>query len=146
MKYTTEIIIDKPVDEVVRLFDNPDNLYAWMEGLEKFEHLSGEPGQPGAKSKLTFQMGKRKVEMIETVTVRDLPEEFSGTYDADKVFNRITNRFYPVGEGKTRYVSENEFEFNGFFMKAMAFIMPGAFKKQTNKHMEGFKRFAEGEF
>lgn len=145
MKYTSEIIINKPVNEVVQLFDNPDNLYAWMEGLTEFEHLSGEPGQPGAKSKLTFEMGKRTVEMIETVTVRNLPEEFSGTYEADKVFNKITNRFFPAGDGKTKYVSENEFELQGFFMKAMAFLLPGLFKKQTKKHLEAFKKFAENQ-
>ena len=56
--YTVSIEIDMPRDEVVALFDNADNLFHWQNGLQSFEHVSGEPGQPGAKSKLVFQNGK----------------------------------------------------------------------------------------
>jgi uncharacterized membrane protein len=76
MKYSVSIEIDRPLDEVVEKFDNSENLFKWMEGLQKYEHLSGEPGKPGAKTRLLFQMGKRKIEMIETITVRNLPMSF----------------------------------------------------------------------
>ena len=93
MKYTVSIDINKPLGEVVELFDNPENLKHWMKGLQSFEHLSGTPGQPGAKSKLVFQTGSRRLEMIETVTSRNLPKEFSGTYEAGGVFNIVSNYF-----------------------------------------------------
>ncbi|GAB4332861.1 MAG: hypothetical protein Kow0037_10780 [Calditrichia bacterium] len=118
MKYTVEVIIDKPVQKVVELFDNPENLYKWMQGLVSFEPISGTPGQPGAKSRLKFQMGKREIEMIETITARQLPEEFSGTYEAKGVFNFVKNRFVPVSENQTKYISQQEFRFRGL-MKIM---------------------------
>ena len=118
MKYTTEIEINLPIDRVIELFDDPDNLKEWQPGLQSFEHISGTPGQPGAKSRLLFQMGKREIEMIETITVRDLPDEFSGTYEAPGVFNIVKNKFIPLSENKTRYISEQEFQFKGF-MKLM---------------------------
>lgn len=142
MKYTCETIINLPVPRVVELFDDPENLKFWMPGLVSFEHVSGTPGQAGAKSKLVYQMGKRKIEMIETITVRNLPDEFSGTYEADGVWNGVVNHFIPEFHNKTRYVSEQEFKFTGF-MKIIAFLMPGAFKKQSQKYLEDFKRFAE---
>lgn len=142
MKYTAEIEINKPIDTVIELFDNPDNMGKWMEGLQSFEHLSGTPGEPGAKSRLKFKMGKREIEMIETVTVRNLPDEFSGTYEAAGVFNIVKNKFEKITENKTKYFTENEFQFKGF-MKIMAWIMPGAFKKQSMKYLKSFKQFAE---
>lgn len=142
MKYTVEIEINKPIDTVIELFDNPDNMGKWMEGLQSFEHLSGTPGEPGAKSRLKFKMGKREIEMIETVTVRNLPDEFSGTYEAAGVFNIVKNKFEKISENKTKYFTENEFHFKGF-MKIMAWIMPGAFKKQSMKYLKSFKQFAE---
>jgi uncharacterized membrane protein len=144
MKYTIEIEIDKPIDKVVELFDNADNLKKWMEGLQSFEHISGTPGQPGAKSRLFFKMGKREVEMIETITVRNLPDELSSTYEAKGVFNIVKNRFEKVSENRTKYITENEFQFKGF-MKIFAFLMPGAFKKQSYKYLELFKNFAESQ-
>jgi uncharacterized membrane protein len=142
MQYTTEIEIEKPIEKVIELFDNPDNMKKWMEGLQSFEHLSGTPGQPGAKSRLMFKMGKREVEMIETITVRNLPDEFSGTYEAKGVFNIVKNRFVRLSDSKTKYITDNEFQFKGF-MKLIAFFMPGAFKKQSYKYLELFKEFAE---
>lgn len=142
MKYTVSIDIDKPIDRVIELFDSTDNLKEWMEGLQSFEHLSGTPGQVGARSKLIYKMGKKDVEMIETITVRKLPQEFSGTYEAEGVFNIVKNRFEKLSDNKTRYISEQEFEFKGM-MKYVAFLMPWAFKKQSMKYLKAFKRFVE---
>ena len=142
MKYTTEIEINQPVNKVVELFDNPDNMKEWMEGLQSFETISGTPGEEGAKAKLKYKMGKREIEMIETITKRNLPDEFTGTYEAKGVFNIVKNRFIPIGDNKTKYVTEQEFQFSGF-MKMMGMFMPGAFKKQSLKYMNAFKEFAE---
>lgn len=142
MKYSTEIEINLPVAKVIELFDDPENLKHWQPGLKSFEHISGVPGQVGAKSKLLFQMGKREMEMIETITARNLPQEFSGTYEVDRVFNIVKNYFVPIDENRTKYISEQEFQFKGF-MKIMGWLMPGMFKKQSQTFLENFKNFAE---
>lgn len=142
MKYTCEIEIDKPIDRVIALFDNTDNMGKWMEGLQSFEHISGTPGQVGAKSRLKFKMGKREMEMIETVTVRNLPEEFSGTYEGKSGFNIVRNKFVPLPDNRTKYINEQEFQFKGF-MKIMALLMSGVFKKQSMKYLTAFKKFVE---
>lgn len=142
MKYTTEIEINQPIDKVIALFDNSDNMKKWMEGLQSFEHLSGTAGQVGSKSRLVFKMGKRELEMIETVTVKDLPREFSGSYEAKGVFNIVKNKFVSLPDNRTRYISEQEFQFKGF-MKLFGLLMPGAFKKQSMKYLTDFKKFAE---
>ncbi len=144
MKFTTTIDINKPIDKVIELFDNADNMSQWMEGLQSFEHISGTPGQAGAQSKLKFVMGKREIEMIETITVHHLPDELTGTYEAKGVFNIVKNKFVKLSETQTKYITENEFQFKGF-MKVIAFIMPGAFKKQSIKLQNDFKRFAESQ-
>ena len=142
MKYSVDIEINQPIDKVVELFDNPANMKEWMEGLISFEHVSGTPGKVGAKSKLKFKTGNREMEMIETVTVRNLPHEFSGTYEAKGVYNIVKNKFVSVSNNKTILTNEQEFQFKGF-MKIVAFIMQGAFKKQSLKYMTAFKTFAE---
>lgn len=142
MKYSNEVIINAPINRVIELFDNADNLKHWMTGLQSFEHLSGTPGQQGAKSKMVFLHGKRRMEMIETILVRDLPAEFTGQYDTQGAVSTTRNRFIDLGNGTTRYINDNEFQFSGF-LKIIAWLMPGAFKKQSQKFMEDFKRFVE---
>jgi uncharacterized membrane protein len=142
MKYTVEIEINKPIDEVVKLFDNEDNLFKWMEGLQSIEHLTGNPGEKGSTAKMLFKQGKREIEMIETVISLNLPEEFIASYEAKGVYNLAKVSFLPIGDSKTKYVTEQEFQFKGF-MKVFGWVMPGAFKKQTAKYLQKFKEFAE---
>ncbi len=143
MKYTCEVEIDLPRDRVIELFDNPDNLPKWQPGLKSFEHQSGALGKPGAKSHLVYDMNGRRVEMVETILKRELPAEFSATYDAKGVKNWVSNRFFEEGPQKTRWVMDNEFKFSGL-MAVMAIFMRGAFPKQTLEDMNRFKDFAEG--
>lgn len=142
MKYTTAIEISLPLEKVIEKFDDPSNMKHWQPGLQSFEHVSGDPGQQGAVSRLRYKMGKRDVEMTETITLRDLPHRFEGTYEANGVLNIMRNRFEPIGDSGTKWTSENEFRFKGV-MKLMGFLMPGAFKKQTMRYMQYFKDFAE---
>ncbi|MCB2219736.1 MAG: SRPBCC family protein [Bacteroidetes bacterium] len=144
MKYSTTIDIDLPRSRVIELFDNPDNMAKWQPELIHFKHLNGEPRSEGAQTKLRYKMGQREVEMIETITRRNLPEEFSGTYEAKGVWNMQVNFFEELGEKATLWRSESEFRFKGF-MKLIAFFMPGSFKKQTYLQMKRFKEFAESE-
>lgn len=143
MKYSTEIIIEKPLDEVVKKMDSADNMKHWQEGLINAEHVSGTPGKFGAKMKLHYDFGKRKMELIETITKQNLPEEFHATYNTKGVYNIQQNYFKSTEEGYTKWVCENEFQPTNLVMNAMLFLMPGAFKKQTKKYMSNFKNFAE---
>ena len=143
MKYTVAIDVDLPREKVIDLFDNPNNLAKWQKGLLSFEHLSGESGQPGAKSRLIFKFGKGKMEMIETITKKNLPDEFDGTYDAPGVFNIVKNRFIVVNQNRTRWECENEFRFTTLMMKVMGLFMKSAFPKQSMAFLLAFKSFAE---
>lgn len=142
MKYSLQLDLDLPRERVLELFDNPDNMKEWQPGLVSYEHLGGEPGQVGATAKLVYKMGKRDVEMIETVTHRNLPDEFFGSYEAKGVYNYIENRFTELDANTTRWDFYTEFKMTGF-MKVMGWIMPGSFKKQSFKFMKLFKEFAE---
>lgn len=143
MKYTIEIDIHESRARVIELLDNTENLKKWMPGLISFTHISGEPGQVGAQSKIVCQHGSREYEMIETITVRNLPDEFTGTYDSVGMWNEVKNIFVEIDENNTKWISENEFKSDKFMMKLMMFLVPGMFKKQSYKFMESFKQFVE---
>lgn len=142
MKYTAEIEINKPLSTVVALFDNEDNLFKWMQGLQSIEHIEGNPGEVGCKTKMIFKQGKREIVMIETLLKHDLPDDFCASYEAKGVYNLAKISFSSIDAQSTRYYTEQEFLLKGF-MKVFGFIMPGAFKKQTMKYLKMFKEFVE---
>jgi hypothetical protein len=142
MKYSTEVIIELPRQKVVELFDNTENMYKWQEGLLSFDHLEGTPGHEGARSALVYESRKGDLKMTETITRRNLPDEFHVLYKAKGVSNEIYNHFIETEPGKTTWRTVNVLRFRGL-MALMALFMKSAFKSQTLLTMERFKIFAE---
>lgn len=143
MRYTTKITIDLPREQVIEKLDNLDNIKHWQRGLVSATPISGEPGEEGAKMKLEYKMGKREIEMVETVIKRNFPDELHLTYTAPGVYNLQKNYLRAVDENTTEWIVETEFKFSTVMMKVMGFLMPGAFKKQSRQYAEDFKKFAE---
>lgn len=143
LRYTVQIEVERPLAEVVESFANRANMPFWQEGLLADEPLEGEPGQEGSRARLTFQMGKRQMVMVETIEVRDLPERFHAFYETKGVRNRVAMRFEAAGETRTRLVSDQEFVFDGLMMRLMGLLFGSMFRKQSMKYMTDFKAFAE---
>ena len=143
MTYSCEIVIDRPVNEVISKLDSAQNLKHWQSGLVSTEHLSGTPGELGAKMRLKYRFGKREMEMVETILKRAFPDEFHASYTTKGMRNIQKNYFSSTKRGFTQWVSESEFQPTNLRMRAMLFLMPSAFKKQSFRYMSDFKRFVE---
>ncbi|MFN8713608.1 MAG: hypothetical protein ACK5Z2_12235 [Bacteroidota bacterium] len=70
MKYSVSINISKPINEVITLFDDPNNLKHSFPNLECTELISGTAGQPGAITRMTFKNNNRTIVLIEKILVR----------------------------------------------------------------------------
>ena len=143
MQYITEILIKKPLAEVIKKMDSAENMKHWQEGLVSMEHISGTPGEFGAKMRLNYNFGNRKMTLIETITKQDFPNEFHATYQTKGVLNIQQNYFTSTIEDYTKWIAKTKFEPTNFKMNAMLFLMPGIFRKQTKKYMTHFKNFVE---
>ena len=87
MRYEMELEVDVPRERLVELFLDQDNLMKWQPDLLSVEVLSGEPGEVGTKTMQVNRQGKRTLDIIETITVMNPPEEFCATYEAGPVWN-----------------------------------------------------------
>lgn len=144
MKFKCSVEIDLPMNRVVELFGNPDNLKEWQDGFISFEHISGNPGDIGAQSRMKYQIGKRQIELIETIIKNDLPYEFTGLYEAKEMTNTMKNTFHEISDRRTRYEASVEYtSMRGFMVRMMASLYPGMFKKQVQKWMNQFRDFCE---
>ena len=139
LTYRQEIVINKPLEEVIRTFSNRDKIALWQPGLLSSELVESHPNR---KYKLLFQFGRRKMEMTEIIVRDELPAHFDGTYEMKGVFNTVRNSFEKVDSSSTRWVSDVEFKFTGL-MKIIAFFMKDDFRKQSDIIMSNFKRYVE---
>lgn len=143
MKFSCSVEINQPIEKVVELFNNPNNLKHWQNGLQSFEHLEGEPGMVGAKSKMIFNNGGKTFDLFEEITVSNLPTEFSGIYDHESMRNSMKNYFKPIDSSTTLWNAELEYEFKTTTWRILGKLMKPMFSKQTQKFLDNFKMFAE---
>ena len=123
MKFACQVTINRPLNRVVELFDSVENLKEWQDGFVSFEHISGEPGEVGAKSKLVYLMNNREMELIETVLSNNLPHEFTGHYQSSATINTMQNRFTAIDAQRTRWDANIEYtELRGLMLKIISFI------------------------
>jgi hypothetical protein len=55
----------------------------------------------------------------------------------------VRDRLSEAGPQRTLWLSESEYRFSGLLIRLVALLMPGAFRKQSQQHMQDFKAFAE---
>jgi hypothetical protein len=153
VKYTVSIEIALPREKVVALLADPAQLPMWLRGLVLHEPLHGAHGQVGTESRVVLRTGGREMEGRETVTRRD-PENLEGIprdsvvhYEREIVAEGMSSaareRFTEAAPGSTLWTSENEYRFSGLPMRLLAPVMGGAFRRQSRRHMQDFKAFAE---
>jgi hypothetical protein len=143
MEYSYEIEVDVPYSVMIELLEDPQNRSRWQPELSGHLLMSGEPGQVGAQTKLTYNMNGRPLEIIELITTRDLPNEKSARYETRGLIMHVTHRFAEIGPGTTFWRQETEIDFTNFLTKLIGYFMPQLFRDQTWKSMNLFKRFAE---
>lgn len=142
MKFSKQIIIDLPREEVFKKLKDPANYKYWQKGFVSYRNLSGKPGEEGARSRLKYQMGKREIKMIEIIMKKIEPGKLHISYEAKGVFNIQKNYFQEEEKTRTLWIADCEFKFSGF-MRLMGLFMPGTFKNQSLTYMKDFKTFAE---
>ena len=153
MKYTVWIEISLPRERVAQLLADPAHLPKWLRGLVLHEPLSGMHGQLGTKSRVVMQMRQQKMECTETITRREpadlhgIPRDsvvhFEREIVAKGMWSAGRERLTEASPDTTLWESENEYRFTGVLMRLVGFLMPGAFRKQSQQHMQDFKAFAE---
>lgn len=144
MKFTCIVNIDQPKEKVAALFADPKYLKEYQDGFQKKELLEGVAGENGAISKMYYQNGKRAMELTETILENNLPDSFLANYFHTHTENTMLSKFTALSDTQTQYIAEiNYTALKGFVVKVMAFLFPGFFKKQVDKWLQNFKKFAE---
>lgn len=141
MKSVVEVDVNLAQAKLAALFVDPRHSTKWMDDLDRYEAISGEPGMPGSQYRLVPRKGN--MVFVATVVARALPNEARLTLEGPNVTVSVRGRFLASAPGRTRLISEEEFSFKGPLHKALGIFARRAIKKAHRRHMEAFKRFAE---
>ncbi len=144
MKFQFSVKIDRPFEEVSKLFIDPKHLHKYQEGFVKKESQSGTEGQDGAISLMYYKHGKQEMELKETVVANNLPHSFEAFYEHKHMDNTLLTKFIPISDNKTRVETEGEYvRVSWLIPKLMTILVPGMFSKPPKRWMNNFKKFVE---
>lgn len=141
VKSIVQLDINLPQQRLASLFADPTLSTKWMDDVERYEPLSGQPGAPGSKYRLVPKKGD--MVFVATVVSNDLPNESRLSLEASNLTVSITARYLAIDNGRSRLISEEVFAFKTVVGRIMSFVARGAIRKAHRRHMEAFKRFAE---
>ncbi|MGB0368377.1 MAG: SRPBCC family protein [Flavobacteriales bacterium] len=144
MKFTAEVEIEKPIEELIVLIQDPENTLKWLEGLRSVKHVSGDERQAGAVSKVVFDSPAGRLHIKETVISNKLPDEYIMCYEGPGYTSYSNYCFESLSEGLTRFTMIQQVELKGA-LKLAAGLVKGKMKQQLSNSAESFKRFAENQ-
>ena len=143
LKFPCTVEIARPIESVASLFLDASRRVRWQDGYLRSELISGTPGEVGARSRLFFSK-PRGMELVETIVLKNLPHEITGTYEHRHMGNTMRSRFTAIDENRTRFDAGIHYtQFNGIMTKLMAKFFPGMFRRQVQEWLDRFKELAE---
>ncbi len=142
MNYTVSNIINRPLEEVIAKFSDPDGVKHWMEGLQRIEHISGTRGEVGAKSDFYFLFRGKEMKISESILEQNLPRQIKFAYQSPMGHNEVEMIFEKIDDSRVKQINNSYFEFKGI-MKIMGLFMKGMSKKQSMTYLNAFKDYVE---
>lgn len=141
-KYTTEVVINKPVAEVFANFENPEALKKWMPDVKSIEPINETQQKLGSTYKMVVDNQGQEMEMTEKIMAYVPNEKMTFQFITDGM--QKTDDYNFIAEGNTTKVVQNSTVRASTFMLACTFPwFKGRFKKLSQNYMNQFKQFVE---
>lgn len=140
--YETRITIDRPREDVWRLFNDETKMGVWLVGFKSIETISGERNAVGSKYRLRFSQDGRDFEMIEEMKEFRPPEAFAFHLDSDFFSDDVRVTFNDLG-GKTEVIQTEHATGNNILHKSLLYWMRSHLTNGARTNLENLKKYVE---
>ncbi len=137
MRFTEQVVLDKPIDQVRALTSDPGHLRHWQPDLVSITSHDGTPGAAGSTATLKY----RRFTLEETVLSATADERVS-RYRTTGMVHTITNRYSVVDDEHTLLVCDNEFELSGLLELGRR-VLEKSLREQVERNVRNFKAFID---
>ncbi len=142
VSYTSEILVNKPVAETFRKYNDPGTLKQWIPEMKSFEIVEIKPGMVGTKLKMIIESEGQTMELNEEVTAFEENKLVGLSFDAGMMHKSDLVEFIQTGDGtliKGTYTCTG----SNLFYKSLFSLFKGKFKSIDEGYLKNFKVFIE---
>lgn len=143
-QYTAEVEINKPINEVFALFDNPKELQKWLPEVKKIEPINETPQKLGSTYKVTIENSGQELEMQEKIRAYVPNQKMTFQFNSPDMIKIDDYNFIANGD-KTKVVQHSSVRANTFMLACTFPWFKGRFKEMSQTYMNKFKELAEKE-
>jgi uncharacterized membrane protein len=140
--YTTQITINKPVEEVFETFSNSENIKKWIPEIKSFEVINENIGKTGSSYKIVIENQGQDIEMNQRVIAYVKNEKLTLYLDAENMLKR-DNYIFKEKNGNTVISVNTSCQSESYLMACMFPYFKGTFKEQDQAYLNDFKVFVE---
>lgn len=143
IEYTSEIIVNKPVQEAWAVMNDESKISEWLKGITNVEHVSGEKGKVGAVTKYTFEENGQESIVMETMKTIRPNEQAAMDFVVEGAMTMDYKVDFSEQDGKTHIKSTTIAKGDGLFMQSMLSFMKGTMRIQEEENMNNLKTLIE---
>jgi uncharacterized protein YndB with AHSA1/START domain len=140
--YTTQVEINKPIEEVFTMFNNTKNLKEWIPELKSIDTLEAKPGKVGSTYKMVVENNGEEVILQEKILAYVPNEKVTLFYNAGDMLKTDDYNFITV-DGKTRITNNSSCKSSKYLLSCLFPYFKSTFKKQDQGYLNNLKTFIE---
>jgi hypothetical protein len=142
MEVRHAVIIERSLEEVWGIFDDPKLLLEWQDAMVGYKQLKGKPDKAGSVSLQTIKRSSGDTELTVTLLERKAPSFSKSRYEGMQLPFTIANSFSEVEEEITEWSAVIDVKLN-IVQKAIGPMLKGSLSDLAQQNGDEFKAFVE---
>lgn len=144
VKYTTEITVNKPIEEVFVQFDDTEKLQQWLPDVKSIEPIQEKPGKVGSTYRMVVLNKGLELAMTEKIMAYVPKEKMTFQFDSADMIKTDDYNFSSE-ENKTKIVLHSKIKAKKYLMSCVFPWFKSVPQKLSQEYMNRFKEMVEKE-
>jgi len=142
MKFSSQVIIRRPIKEVYRFTVSHKNLSQWLDGFQAYKSIKGRNRGVGSQATHIYQDSAGKLEVHEEVLAVIPDKSFKSRLTHKNMDTTLEYRFLDQGD-ETKVVTDTHVKLKPAVFNLFSFFMKGQMKKQQQADLRKLKHLLE---
>ena len=140
--YKTQVVINKPVEEVFKLFTTIDSVQNWVTDIKSIEVINQNPNIIGSTYKMKVDNRGDEVTMTQKVLAYVPNEKVTYYYDAENMIKTDSYSFLVVNNATT-ITKSSACSSNSYIMACVFPYFKATLREIDQQYLDNFKVFSE---
>ena len=140
--FEASVILNQPIDIIVKALMNPDNFPYWQKDLKKFEVIKRAPGEVGSIGHLHYSQKGRSYVLVDKMIYCEPGKKYVSQITGDAIEARVETTLRSSGND-----TEMHLKWSGKgkvpLLKILLPLFRGKMIRQTKEELETFKKLVE---